>query len=111
MKYMNRIITYLLLFFVLFTHSAIAMDVHIPSVFSQEPHLVIDSDSEPTALELENKDCGDLGGHCSHSSSHISGIVSSISLSSLETKAVFSSTEKIVPVAHPQAPPLRPPKA
>lgn len=100
-----------MLFFVLFTHSAIAMDVHISSIFSQEPHLVMDSDSEPTTLEYEKEDCGDLGGHCSHSSSHISGIVSSTSLSSLEIKAVFSSTEKIFPIANTQAPPLRPPKA
>lgn len=108
---MYRIITYLLLFFVLFTHSAIAMDVHTSSVSGQEPQHITDSHYEHSILELDKRDCGDLGGHCLHSSAHVSGIVSSISLLSMEIQPVFSSTEKIFPITNTQTPPLRPPKA
>ena len=113
---MYRITTYFLLFFVLFTHSAIAMDVHA-AVCSQESELIADVSSDPLAsltVDLEDswqKNCSDLGGHCSHSSAHLSGIVSSISISAQTIPPVLNAALKTIPFIHNSTPPLRPPKA
>lgn len=105
--HMSRITAYLLLFFVLFTHSAIAMDVHVPHATDQSSAM-LSSDLYST---LDQQDCDDLGGHCSHSASHVSGIVPSISLPSVEPQSVYFSTVRIVSFIQSQTPPLRPPKA
>ena len=110
---MNRITAYLLLFFVLFTHNAIAMDVHFPSMSGHDSPLVsVLSDDQPNPVP-DNSDfqaCGDLGGHCSHSASHVSGIVSSVSLPSPQIHRVFISVDKTIIRVNTQAPPVRPPK-
>ena len=113
-EFMNRITAYLLLFFVLFTHNAIAMDVHFPSMSGHDSSLVSVVSGEkinPTSQNNDFQGCGDLSGHCSHSASHISGIVSSISLPLPQIQRVFISVEKNIAFINTQAPPVRPPKA
>ncbi len=104
---MYRITAHLLIFFVLFTHSAIAMDVHIP--IASEQVSVSYTVTPSTSLDLQ--DCGDLGGHCSHISTHVSGMASNFILPSFGSTAVVNSYIKLVPYTYTQTPPLRPPKA
>ena len=110
---MNRITAYLLLFFVLFTHNAIAMDVHFPSMLGHDSSLVsvqFDEQLKPLPQTSDFQACGDLGGHCSHSASHVFGIVSSISLPSPQFHRIFVSVDKTIIRVNTQAPPVRPPK-
>jgi hypothetical protein len=111
---MNRITAYFLLFFVLFTHNTIAMDVHFPSISGHDSSMVSvvsDQQINPTLQTDDFQDCGDLSGHCSHSASHVSGIVSSISLPPPQIQRIFISVEKNSAFINTQAPPVRPPKA
>ena len=111
---MNRITAYFLLFFVLFTHNAIAMDVHLPVVSGHDSSLISvlsDDNSDPALQSSDLQGCGDLGGHCSHSASHISGFVSSIALPSLQIQRIFIPVERNIALASSQSPPDRPPKA
>ena len=105
---MYRIVAHLLIFFVLFTHSAIAMDVHIPN--ASEKTSVSYTDTQPTSSP-DRQDCGDLGGHCSHSSTHTSAIASTFTLPSFERTSVVKSHIKLAPHTYTQSPPRRPPKA
>ena len=104
---MYRIAAHLLIFFVLFTHSAIAMDVHISNASEQAS--VSYADTQSTSLDLQ--DCGDLGGHCSHSSTHTSGLASNFTLPSFEKLSVVKSCIQLAPHTYTQSPPRRPPKA
>ncbi len=111
---MFRITAHLLLFFIVFTHSAIAMDVHVPHASGQDTVILAgDNHTGDSASPVSGdfQDCGDLGGHCSHSSTHISGIASRVILPSLETGTVLHAIFDNRLHSYSQTPPLRPPKA
>ncbi len=107
---MRQIITCFLLFFVLFTHSAIAMDVCISDSSDDHPAQVTDSGHNNSSLEFNLDPCGDLGGHCSHSSAHTSGLTFSTEFLSLELQSAFYSSVNQIVLIPNQTPPLRPPK-
>ncbi len=108
---MRQIITCFLLFFVLFTHSAIAMDVCISGSSDDHPAQVADSGHNNSSLEFNPDPCGDLGGHCSHSSAHTAGLASSVNLLPfLDLQPVSYSSLNPFLLLPKQTPPLRPPK-
>jgi hypothetical protein len=94
------------------------MDVHIFAISDHGSHStqhpaqhsaqsIINIDIEDM---LDKDNCGNLGGHCSHISSHLSGIVSSITFPFLESQSIFSFTVNNNPILYTQSPPRRPPK-
>ncbi len=105
---MHWISARLLIFFVLFTHSAIAMDIHVPHASEPVSSALLFSSDTHSLVELQ--DCGDLSGHCSHSSTHTSGMPSTITVPSFESPAVPIASLHLVPDTYTQSPPLRPPK-
>lgn len=108
---MHRVIVYLLFFFIAFTHSAVAMDIHVSNILGQESI----SEQEVSFMDLSEKvnieDHDSLNEHCPHSSSHTSGIISSITLPLFETHRVFIPFIKTRGYTISPSPLLRPPKA
>ncbi len=76
------------------------MDVHMESSSSEQ---LLSLEQSPL-----NKDCGDI--HCSHNSSHATGIHFNIVFSVLKTSLVYRTREKNVSPFYMQTPPRRPPK-
>lgn len=117
---MKRIIAHFLILLVLFTHSTMAMDVHIPHMdehSTNEVSFIINANSDSSEQEnyvatLDNQElCSDAGGHCSHHQAHSTGLLSISSTFESNTQAVLISILKSSALLHPQAPPVRPPKA
>lgn len=108
---MLRIKIYLLLFFIAFTHSAVAMDIHASDILGQESASIQDESFMDLSKNVIFEGHDILNEHCPHSSSHTSGIISSILLPSYEEHRSFNLIveSKIYTVV--QSPPLRPPKA
>ena len=107
---MRRFTAYLLLFFVLFTHSSIAMDVHFEHASNHTHEHLSDTHSVEISSDHDPGNCGELGGHCSHSYAHVSGLVSSMKILSLEMQSVFCSSPRFISHSYTQAPPVRSPK-
>ncbi len=107
---MRQITSSLLLFFVLFTHSAIALDSYIPEHPSDHQGQMPDSEDNSFSMKIDHESCGDLGGHCSHSSAHTSGLFSFLQLLPLDLQPVFYSSLNPFLLQPQQTPPLRPPK-
>ncbi len=114
---MTRIISHLLILLVLFTHSTMAMDVHIPhdhesDHISKSHSLDIDDvDTSSSLSHLERDDCSDAGGHCSHHQAHTAGLISVNTLSSLSIQPTLFLSLKSIAFVYQQTPPRRPPKA
>ncbi len=112
--YMTRFVAHLLILLVLFTHSTIAMDVHIPH---EEDHTLshatehTTNDTANTSFDnVEQSLCVDAGGHCSHHQAHAAGLVTINNLPDTQTSSVSLSLIKHSVFIYSQAPPLRPPK-
>ena len=108
-------ITYLLILLVLFTHSVVAMDIHIPkqSINPSPNHSINSIGSDNTSLlsiDIDQTTCTDAGGHCSHHKVHTTGLVSVNFFSEIKLQTVSLHPLKLFTFAHFQAPPLRPPK-
>jgi len=108
----------LLIFFILFTHSAIAMDVHVPHEHTSSHEQVsvlapqsLQNTKHDSQISLSIHDCNDLGGHCSHSSAHISGITYRLQLPAFKVDTSLNAWIHIAPYIHTETPPHRPPKA
>ena len=108
---MYRIIVYLLFFFIAFTHSAVAMDIHVSNMLGQESASTQKVPSTTLSEKINSDGHDSLNEHCPHSSSHTSGIISSIKFPSVETQPAFISFVKTNSCSVSQSPPLRPPKA
>lgn len=115
---MTRSIAYFLIIFVLFTHSTMAMDVHIPhdsGFHVDEPaeHLAHTSKLDHSQLQTNPSEaaCADASGHCSHHQAHASGLVCVNPLSYSGVKSVLFSQFKQSAFLYTQTPPRRPPKA
>lgn len=115
---MIRIIAHLLILFVLFTHSVMAMDVHIPhnldspifhNIGEPAEHIAHTSKQGYTDNTIQAP-CVDAGGHCSHHQAHTSGLVCVNTLSYTDIKSVFIASLTPSAFPHTQTPPLRPPK-
>jgi len=105
---MYRRIAKFLILLVLFTHSTMAMDVHIPH---DDADHITDSSNISTAINLDQPSCIDAGGHCSHHQAHTSGLFSVNTLGDIDCQSVLFALLKTSAFTHTQAPPLRPPKA
>ncbi len=92
-----------MIFFVLFTHSAIATDVCMPAMHSDHENITIGFDDD---TDMGN----DLGGHCAHSASHTAGWVSvATSLATtMQAERHDFCVANLVPFE--QSPPFHPPK-
>lgn len=116
---MTRIITHLLILFVLFTHSVMAMDVHIPhdegSHISNNIGESVEHVAHTSTLDYTDNTsqapCADAGGHCSHHQAHTSGLLCISTLSYTDSKPVLFSQLKQFSFLFKQSPPRRPPKA
>lgn len=103
-------ITYSLILLVLFTHSTIAMDIHISSSFQQPAT----THAEPINHAHTHADatvCLDAGGHCSHHQAHTTALVSApIHITDAVPPALATPcTDSLLTSTF--SPPLRPPKA
>ncbi len=107
---MRKISTYLLLLFMVFTHSTIAMDTHGLSTPVSSGNILDDSITALQILTVDKSDCGDVDMHCSHSSSHVSGIVSSVNFPTIDRQRVYEPVIKDKAFIRTQAPLLRPPR-
>ncbi|WP_299874295.1 hypothetical protein [uncultured Cocleimonas sp.] len=88
-----------------------ATDIHTSNILGQESAYI---KKEPPkflsgSVNLEGHD--NLNEHCPHSSSHTTGIFSSILLTSVDAQRVFISLAKTSVYTVSQSPLLRPPKA
>ncbi len=107
---MRKISTYLLLFFIVFTHSTIAMNTHELFTTVSSGDILGDSITVLQTVDVDKNDCGDADMHCSHSSSHVSGIVSSVNFPTIDRQPVYKSIVKDKAFVFTQAPLLRPPR-
>lgn len=116
---MTRLVAHLLILFVLFTHSVMAMDVHIPHDADfhgdeSSEHLAHTSTLDHSQVQTNTTSevpCADAGGHCSHHQAHTSGLVCVNALSYSGIKPVLFSQLKQSTFLYTQTPPRRPPKA
>jgi len=108
---MHRVIVYLLFFFIAFTHSAVAMDIHASNILGQKSATVQEVPFMDLSDKVNIEDHNSLNEHCPHSSSHTSGIITSIALPLFETHRVFISFIKTRGYTISPSPLLRPPKA
>lgn len=108
---MYRVVVYLLFFFIAFTHTSVAMDIHASNILGQESTSIQKAPSMILSEEVNFEGHDSLNEHCPHSSSHTSGFISSTSFPSVETHPVFISFVKTSGCSVSQSPPLRPPKA
>lgn len=112
---MSRIIAHLLILLVLFTHSTMAMDVHIPHDVDHPADHMSDVPSDGISVisstDIEQTLCLDAGGHCSHHQAHTAGLISVNYLSDAKVQPVLFSILNASVFTLKQAPPLRPPKA
>jgi hypothetical protein len=112
---MTRFIAHILILLVLFTHSTMAMDVHIPHKADHTvEHFSADFSVDfvnTVSVDTEQTLCVDAGGHCSHHQAHTVGLVSVNTLLNKKTQPILLSLVKLSALLHTQTPPLRPPKA
>lgn len=112
---MYQSIAHLLILLVLFTHSTMAMDVHIPHNTDHSIEHITDTypsnNIVSTSIDLEQTPCIDAGGHCSHHQAHTSGLLSATMLVNTDKQPVFLTSLNASIFIDTQAPPLRPPKA
>jgi len=108
---MYRFIIYLLFFFIAFTHTTVAMDIHTSNILGQESASIKKGPSKFLSENVNLEWHDNLNQHCSHSSSHTTGIFSLILLTSVDAQRVFNSLVKTSVYTVFQSPLLRPPKA
>lgn len=112
---MSRVIAHLLILLVLFTHSTMAMDVHILThdMNHSEEHVSASSHDLSTTISTDSgqASCLDAGGHCSHHQAHTAGLISVNTLSETRVQSILVNTLNISELINTQSPPLRPPKA
>jgi len=77
---MTRLIAHILILLVLFTHSTMAMDVHIPHQADHSAeHFInfsLEGSVETISADTDQTLCVNAGGHCSHHQAHTVGLVS-----------------------------------
>jgi hypothetical protein len=105
-----RLLAKLLIVSVLFTHSSMAMDVHLPhnTTQSSQPGIASYATSEEVASGLTA--CTDAGGHCSHHQAHTTGLFSVTPLSEMQTGLVLFPQFQDILIFHIDIPPRKPPK-
>ncbi len=104
-----RLIANLLIVFVLFTHSGMAMDMHF--AFS-------DNTTQPNQPEIAASEkvvsgqpvCTDAGGHCSHHQAHTTGLFSVAPFSEMQSKHVLFHIFQVSLTFTDLIPPRRPPR-
>jgi hypothetical protein len=110
-KSMTRYIAHLLILLVLFTHSAVAMDVRVCHDNEQTTEHNTDFSTSNPIADTDQAFCLDAGGHCSHGQAHTAGLVSLNGLFDSKIQPFLPHLLIISTFTHRQAPPLRPPKA
>jgi hypothetical protein len=107
---MSHAIARCLILLVLFTHSTMAIDVHLPG--SPDQDTVISGSLDSTSLVSSDIDhCADTNGHCSHHQAHTAGLFSAHDLLFSDMRSVLFSPFKALAFIYNYAPPVRPPKS
>ncbi len=83
---MNRLIARLLILFVLFTHSSMAMDVYLSDTLDQNISSLVYKDKSGVD---EQTLCMDVGGHCSHHQAHTTGLFPVAPFSEMQSNHVL----------------------
>lgn len=112
---MIKAIIHLLILLVLFTHSTMAMDVHIPintneTANDHSTHSHNAPSINSSLIDSNQKPCADTGGHCSHHQAHTLALVCVSALANQAFQPIFITHYKSAVFVYTQAPPLRPPK-
>jgi len=107
---MSHAIARCLILLVLFTHSTMAIDVHLPENPDQDTVIASSLDST-SHVSTDVDHCADSNGHCSHHQAHTTGLFSAHALLFSDVRSVLFSLLKASAFIYNHAPPVRPPKS